>query len=260
MSGDLQPGRRLLDRFVLQRRLHATAGSHLWFAGDERLSSTQLLQIYPGVTDADDAVREAIIRSVRAYRRVRHRHLSTVGDLHEADDLLVVSMDAGDGRLLSEHASPLPHRELVRRCRPLVDALVHLHDGDGEHGRIDAAHILRQEPEDAWVLLPGDGTQPHRPDLRRLGDLMATVLTGGRPSSGSVNNAPELLHEGRTVPALLDQLIRELREADPSARLAGMRDVATRLDQIDEFAATAPPPPAPRPASPQPTRVPAASR
>ncbi|MHC4415570.1 MAG: hypothetical protein ACYS0G_09830 [Planctomycetota bacterium] len=273
MNADLQEGRVLLDRFVLHRCLRAGRSSHLWFAQDRHLETRLLLQVYDSATLPERGVLESIKRDARNYRRFHHPHVARIHDLHEGGGLLLVSVDPREGELLSaelKRTGPLPHRTLVRMVRPLIEALVHVHENSGQHGRVDPDHVLVDD-ETRWVLLPGDGTEPARGDMEQLGHLMAALLTGGNEPEGGrqLNDVAERLHEGRTVPALLNQLVSDLAMEDAALRPAGMPDVLKRLDQLEAFLALererkreaeSPPPPAVTRAAADPREVRVASR
>jgi tetratricopeptide (TPR) repeat protein len=236
---DLQEGRVLLDRFVLHRCLRADPLSHLWFAQDLHLETRLLLQVYDSASLPERGVLESIKRDARNYRRLHHPHVARIHDLHEAGGLLLVSVDPREGELLSSELTrtgPLAHRTLIRMLRPLIEALVHLHENSGQHGRVDLQHVL-VDGEARWILLPGDGTRPARGDMEQLGLLMGAVLTGGNaPEDGrQLNDVAERLHEGRTVPALLNQLVNDLAIDDAALRPAGMPDVLKRLDQLEAY-------------------------
>ncbi|MHC5002880.1 MAG: serine/threonine-protein kinase [Planctomycetota bacterium] len=249
MNAELQEGQVLLDRFVLRRRVPAGTPSPLWSADDRRLGARVVLRIL--ATAASDP--EAIRRDVRAYRLVRHPAVARVDDVLEVEDGLVMPIEPGEGELLSArlgHTGPMPFRALVDAVRPLADGLQQLHERGVEHGRIDPDHVL-VETDGSWVLLPGDPAQPARGDLEQLGRLIAVLLTGDNlpPAGRPINDHAERLHEGRTVPALLDQLVTDLAARDPSLWPSGVRGVLNRLEQIDRFlepdapAAAAPVPP-----------------
>ncbi|MHC4947687.1 MAG: serine/threonine-protein kinase [Planctomycetota bacterium] len=249
MNVQLQEGRVLLDRFVLRRPLQDEGAVALWFARDVRLEAGRLLKIHRSAADAADDLRETLARDVRAYQGLDHAHVARVLELHETEGLLVVSMEPRDGELLAARArrdGPLPYRRLVDHVRPLAEGLLQLQERGVEHGRVAPDHVLVGDA--GWILLPADPTRPARSDLTGLGHLMAAALTGDRaPEAGrSVNDVADRLHAGRTVPALLNQLVDDLRAEDTALRPTGLRDVLHRLDQLERFVT---PDPVPAPAA-----------
>ncbi len=248
---DLEDGQSLLDRFVLRRRLSSAGSSHLWSAHDAKLDTAVLLRIYVRLGPDDEALRDAVRRDAQRNRRVQHAAVLRVHDVHETGDMIVVACDGHDGALLDEVVSrdgALAYRRVLVALRPLVEGLLQVHELGGEHGRVDAGHVLVCD-ERRWILLPPDNTRPGRSDLPELGRLVATLLTGGAvPAEGrDLNDAAERLHGGRTVPALLNQLVSDLRAMDAALRPAGMRAVLDRLDQIEQFLRPEPTAPAPAP-------------
>ncbi|MCP3906387.1 MAG: hypothetical protein GY715_22430 [Planctomycetes bacterium] len=246
MTSELHEGRILQGRFVLRRGLGAAASAPLWTAEDRHLQTEILLRLHRGLGATGEATRERILRDARRHRRSRHPNAALVCDVHEDGELLFESIEPGEGELLStvlERTGAMPYRAALERLRPLVAAIVHVHEHGGEHGRIGLDHVL-VDPSDRWILLPGDATAPPRSDLMQLGGLLAAVLTGNRPPEPprALNDVTDRLHAGRTVPALLNQLVSDLGEEGVSQRPGGMREVLHRLSQIEDFVAPAPAP------------------
>ncbi len=260
---DLRPDQVLQDRFVLRRLLRAGASSQLWSAQDLQLDTPLLMQVYFTNTLRERGVLETIKRDARHYRRLRHRHVARILDLHEMQGGLVASIEPHEGELLTTvlaSGAPMPYRSMIEKIRPLVEALLHLHESGGEHGRLDPDHVL-VDTESQWILLPGDGTRPARSDMRRLGHLMAAALTGANEPEADrqLNDTAERLDKGRTIPALLNQLVSDLRMKAAGLRPASMRDVLHRLDQLENYVEPGPVA-APAPALPEKIIAPAAER
>lgn len=249
---DYKQGDVLHERFVLERSLQSNGPVQLWIAHDNGLGASVLLRIY--VNPQEDTV-EAVRRVARISRGARHPQVARIHDVHERDHLVLVSLDAHDGQTL--HATltsraAMHHRQMVEIIRPVIEALLELHEGAGEHGQFDEHHLLLDD-DDQLTVLPADGTRPGRSDMRLLSRVMALMLTGGNipPDGGDLNNLADRLHEGRTIPALLNQLINDMGERESRLRPANMRDVLHRLDQLDEILA----PPVPtEEAPPRPVR------
>jgi hypothetical protein len=238
VNHELQQGSVLQERFVLGECLLAGTSSQLWSARDTHLDAQLLLRIYLASSLVSKGVIEGIKRDARHYRRLRHPDIAPIHDVHEGDGLLIVSIEAREGRLLSAVTTsdkPMPYRDLITASRPLVEALLELHESGGEHGRLDSDHVI-VTPDGRWVLLPGDMTRPSRSDMQQLGRLIAARLTGGQADDERpLNDRAELLYKGRTVPALLDHLVGDLRAEDSALRPSSMRDVLHRLDQLEEY-------------------------
>jgi serine/threonine protein kinase/tetratricopeptide (TPR) repeat protein len=260
----LEADQVLLNRFVLGRRLWARASSELWLARDRSLDDRILLRVYDTPARPGGNAAERIKRLAGRYRRLAHPAIARVFDLYEDDQRLLVSMEASDGDVLAgvlEQAGPVPYDRLLQAVRPLAEAIQYLHENGLEHGCVDPEHVL-VESDRRWVLLPGDDSGPAGSDLTRLGNVMAAAATGGlAPDDGrELNDLADRLHGGRTVPALLNQLVSDLRAADPSQRPAGMQEVLSRLDQLDAYlarGAEAPPPAEPSAPPPTPVATPA---
>jgi hypothetical protein len=224
VPGQLHPEQVLAGRFTLRRRLRAGASSQLWTGHDTSADTPRLLRIYLAAALSERAVMDTIERNARQHREHRplHPHAAAIEDVEEADEGLIVSIAAPEGELVSTWLTrqpPMPYREVIALTTPLIEALQHLHEVGGEHGRLDADHIIIAG-ETRLVLIPGDATTPARHDMLQLGGFIADLLTGGDPPDPqrSLNDMPERLSEGRTVPALIEQLVGDLQSSDAGRR------------------------------------------
>ena len=76
------------------------ASSELWFARDHTLDAPILLRVFD-VGMHDSGTVDGIKRTFKRHRQLHHPGIARVFDLHDADSLLFVSMDVGEGELLS---------------------------------------------------------------------------------------------------------------------------------------------------------------
>jgi serine/threonine-protein kinase len=156
MVSALTPGRRLLDRYVLEEPLGSGGFATVWRAHDEREDRDVAVKYAtPGTHDAA-AVRERFDREFAALQRVHeaggHEHVLTPydGSLDAAEPFFVTELVEGPTLAEAVTDGPVPAgtEAMWKLGRPVVDALAYLH----EHG---VAH-LDVKPEN--VLLRPDGT------------------------------------------------------------------------------------------------------
>jgi tetratricopeptide (TPR) repeat protein len=244
---DLQPGHRLLDRYELGRALRRSVAAELWTARDVLLGEPLLARVYrPGIAPDRSAHDAGSPDGVDAPGFAR------VLAVHESDGRAFELLEHRGDRLLAELLSagtPMAYRRVLERVRAPIEALARLHWTGAEHGRVDPEHIVIDE-EERWTLLAPDATVAAEPDDRRLGVLLAASLTAGRADDRRLNDTADLLHGGRALPALLDDLIADLRQTGAARAPADMLSVLARLDQIADVIRGDDPPLAPSSAAP----------
>ena len=230
----LETGTELLNRFTLNESLRPG----LWLATDRELDSTSLIEVYETANTDLDALRQL----VRKFREVQHPALARVFDLHHDDTHAVIPLSSGSNTtLLSKHLAetgPLPYREVLEKVRPLVEGLRAAHDQGVIHSSIRTDHIITA-PDGQWILLPGAPARDSlSSEMQQLGNLLSDALTGGAELNAGrePNDVPDKLFGGRTVPALLNQLVIDMRSPSSSQRPAGMGEALNRLNQIDSLA------------------------
>ena len=234
----LEPENIIVERFALKEEL----GPSVWTAHDQELNDETLIMVLPSASTSMDKLQQV----ARQHRELDHAHLARVSDLHHDDDFAVLSIATSGRTLLSkqlEQTGPLPYREVMDKMRPIIDGLRHLHDQGIIHSGINAEHILVDETG-TWQLLPSkpDG-ETLTSEMQQTGELFASVLLGGIdvPPGKEPNQLPDKLFGGRTLPALLNQLVTDMRSSSADRRPAGLGEVLKKLDQIDTLA-TAPEP------------------
>ena len=233
----LKTGSLILDRFTLKQQLR----TGLWTASDRELRVDTLIEVYETDNIASDTLRD----SVRKFREVTHPNIAPVYDLHHDADLTVIPISAKGDQTLTEHlkqTGPLPYREALDKVRPVIDALRSLHDHGIIHGGIHPDNIVTDETG-IWQLLLDRRCEENPPsEMQQLGDLLATVLLGGQllEQGEELNNLPDKLFGGRTIPAMLNQLVNDLRSNSPTQRPAGMGETLNLLDQIERLVENVP--------------------
>ncbi len=236
MKLSINSGDVIGEVFQLRERLVSQPMSELWRAIDVTLGAERLLRVYGSRSTFEGSALRAIGPEQGASSKT-DGCLARIIETREADGLVLTVFDSAPGRVLSsvEGAEPMAYRDLVRLSRPIVEALLGIHEIGVEHGRVDEDHVIASDS--GWVLLPPDVTVPSRPDAQMLGRFLAARLTSGHDTldAGHLNDMPELLRSGRTIPAMFDGLIHDLRAVRVGSEPMLLRHVVDRFDQLERL-------------------------
>ena len=97
----LRPGRRVFDRFVLDRVLGRGGMGVVWKAHDQALEKEVALKfIHESQARSQEAV-EGLKRETRRCQDLRHSGIVAIFDLHQSGDLVAVSMEYVEGATLA---------------------------------------------------------------------------------------------------------------------------------------------------------------
>jgi tetratricopeptide (TPR) repeat protein len=249
MIPGLQSGQVVLGRF----RLDAPLGRDLWRAEDTRQGGLHLLSFLQG--EDPEASRARLLK----LRDVEHPAMARISEVCLAESGSAVVLENVDGQSLVaylEQAGPMPYRSLLRAVEPVTRGVQAIHQAGLVHGELTAERLLL-DAEGRLLLLPPVGPILPMGDVQQLGNLMRCALTGNRPVDGDreLNDVPDMLWEGRTLPALFNQLVTDMCAADTHQRPAGTGEVLNRFQQIEKVIAE--PAEVPLIADPSPVSLPA---
>ena len=251
MMPGLQSGQVVLGRF----RLDTPLGGDLWRAEDTRQGGLYLLSFLPG--EDLEASRTRLLK----LRDVEHPAIARISEVCLAESGGAVVLENIEGQPLVAHleqAGPMPYRALLHAIEPVTRAVQAIHQAGLVHGELTAERLLL-DAEGRLLLLPPVGPILPMGDVQQLGELMRSALTGNQPVDGDreLNDVPDRLWEGRTLPALFNQLVTDMCATHTHQRPAGTGEVLNRFQQIEKVIAE--PAEIPLISDPSPASLPAAS-
>jgi hypothetical protein len=179
-----------LGRFRLERELGRGAHGQVWLATDTLLGEQVALKFLR--VDGAEA-RERLKREVVLARRVQHRGICRVNDLHDLDGQLAISMQLVGGVSLDElMASPVPLGRALRIIDRLADAVAAAHAEKVLHRDLKPANINVDSDDEVVVLDFGIASATDLERLTAPGVVVGTlryvapeVLTTGQASQRS---------------------------------------------------------------------------
>ncbi|MFT5495682.1 MAG: tetratricopeptide (TPR) repeat protein [Kiritimatiellia bacterium] len=248
----LQSGQVVFDRF----RLDAAKGEELWHAEDLQTGAAILLAFFSN--DDSDADHARILK----LRDVQHPGLVGIQEIYQNESQAAVALAYVEGQTLHAHLErngPMPYRVLLDGLSPILKGVQAIHQAGLVHGDIRPERIWIDGDQNALLLPPTEPVGAHS-DVYQFGGLLRAALSGNRllTRDRELNDVPDLLWEGRTLPALINQLVADMCSPQASQRPAGPGDVLSRLQQIEKVIAD-PPPVIPVIADPNPTPLTAAA-
>lgn len=120
----LQPDRRVLGRFRLERELGRGGMGVVWRAHDEVLAGTVALKFVPDVVARDDVAIDELKQETRRAHRLTHPHIVRIHDFLQQEGLAAISMECVDGATLTALRLAQPGRLFgVEALTPLVAQL-----------------------------------------------------------------------------------------------------------------------------------------
>jgi serine/threonine protein kinase len=268
---ELESGRTLAGRFILERSLGKGGMAEVWLVRDRELDEELVAKILPPGTDDD---RVALLRrECRQARRLVHPNIVRVFDFHRGDGYSFVTMEHVEGATLD----PLrgrPPSEIVAAALPIADALEYAHglgivhrdlktgnvvcDASGRPRLLDFGIAGLLDPVADPIRLRGGGT-PRRAspqqlagedpspadDIYGLGALIHELITGSPPSADRSGSAVNDIESRHPVPERLRGLVGRMLAELPGDRPLDMAAVKAELtsvrDELRGAPATDPP-------------------
>ncbi len=212
-----------VGRYRLVEQLDSRAGGERFRALDSQGDRPVTLIAPPAARFGSPEAVQAFAASARRIATLEHPNLVRVLDVLIQDERPLVVTEWVDGVTLDDALGGrrLPTADALRVGRDVARALAYLHGQRLSHGRLTAASVLVDRQSGAarvWDLaLLGDPAASMSADLRSLGDLLRTLLTGQRAPGAPAAALPE------PVARLLERL------ANPGSGLTAA-DVVEALD------------------------------
>jgi len=143
---DALPGRRLLDRYVVERLLARGGMAHVYRAQDERLDRPVALKVLASPFADDPAYVRRFLDEARIAASITHPNLAHVYDSGEDDGVRFIVMELLDGyRSLRDELAQrgrLPVEDAVRVIRDVLAGLAPLHAHGLVHCDVKPGNIL----------------------------------------------------------------------------------------------------------------------
>jgi eukaryotic-like serine/threonine-protein kinase len=225
----IAPGRRLGDRYRLDRRIGHGGMAVVWLANDERLGRDVAIKVLSETFTADTEYLGRFAREARLAAGLQHPNLVAVYDYDagERPYLVMECVEGGDLAQLLESGEAPPVEQLAEE---LLAALCHIHDAGILHRDIKPQNVLvdrygHARLTDFGIAMPADATS-----LTRAGHVIGTksylapeVMRGASASERSDLFAlgvvlADAAREG--ADAALWALVDRMRDPDPDARPA----------------------------------------
>lgn len=225
---------RTLGRFRLEHELGSGGHGRVWSAVDTLLGDSVALKVlHPELVNEGDA-KERLKREVVLARRVQHRGICRVNDLHEIDGTLVISMQLAPGVDLDAllEQQQLSVTRALRIIDRIADAVAAAHDEDVIHRDLKPSNIIVDDNDDIVVLDFGIASASDLGRLTEPGVVVGTrrfvapeVLETARASARSdlyaIGVVGWALLAGRLPwgrPASVMQLLNDLERGPPDLR------------------------------------------
>jgi len=268
---ELESGRTLTGRFILDRSLGKGGMAEVWLVRDRELDEEVVAKILPPGTDDD---RVALLRrECRQARRLVHPNIVRIFDFHRGDGYSFVTMEHVEGSTL-DHLRGRPPSEIVAAALAIADALEYAHglgivhrdlktgnivcDPSGRPRLLDFGIAGLLDPVADPIRLRGGGT-PRRAspqqlagedpspadDIYGLGALIHELITGSPPSGDRSGSAVPDLESRHPLPQRLRGLVGRMLAELPGDRPPDMSVVKAELasvrDELRGAPATDPP-------------------
>jgi len=258
---ELVPGRVLASRFELRRLLGRGGMGQVWLAIDGELQEQVAVKILDPDLAADANMLELLRQECRQARRLAHRNIVRVYDVHYAEGHAFISMEFVEGGELGQFRDGSP-TEVVAKVLPLTSALGYAHARGIVHRDVKPSNVLIDREGMprlvdfgiAGVLhgehslrITGGGSPLSMSPQQRAGlppspaddafalGIMIYELIAGFPPSVDVGAPPPQPMRSRmnyAVPRRLQALVSRLLAAEAASRPSDMEAIGAELEEV----------------------------
>ena len=135
-GGQTMRGKRLFQRFTLQKVLGRGGMGDVWLARDDRLERLVALKLVPEAVCLDPVAQDEVRRATRKSLLLTHPNIGRIFDFVEDERSAAIAMEYVDGSTLSalraeKRAKCFAVSELAPWVASLCDALAYAHDSAG---------------------------------------------------------------------------------------------------------------------------------
>lgn len=177
VTGQVTPGTRLSDRFVLEEAIGRGGMGVVYRARDEQLGETVAVKVIGGLAALDPAATERFRREVTAARRISHPNVVRIHDLGEHAGLLFLSMEFVTGSNLSDlirRQGVLPFDQLRKVADQICAGLEAAHAAGVIHRDLKPANVLMDEKGEVKIIDFGVARLPQLEGMTATGMIMGT--------------------------------------------------------------------------------------
>jgi serine/threonine protein kinase len=258
MPTALSPGLRLLDRYVIQRKIGQGGMSTVYEAFDEvRGEKVALKVLLPSLANQPQ-LQDLFLQEGRLSSNFSHANIARVYDLHQTDSMVFLSMELLQGSTLRHDMNRRKNQRQVYRPTEVLGILQHICEALEV---VHAAGVIHRDlkPENLWLDLDesvkimdfgiarssttkaytaagrGSGTPYYiapeqlaasptmdaRADQYSVAIIMYELLTGDLPQ-GVISKPHE---KNRDIPKKMSQAIFQALDSDPANRFATIQEL-----------------------------------
>jgi len=174
----LNAGKRLGNRFVIERAIgHGGMGS-VYLAHDEQLGEQVALKLIAGHAAFSPQANERLRREASSARRITHPNVVRLHDLGDADGLLFLSMEyvaGGSLRDLLARHGVLPSQQLRGFASQMCEGLQAAHMAGVIHRDLKPANLLINEHQQVKIIDFGLARLAHLEGMTATNMIAGTV-------------------------------------------------------------------------------------
>jgi Protein kinase domain len=231
-----------LGRFLLERELGRGRSGVVFLAVDTLSRQTVALKVLASMSGTDAPGR--VHREVSAARRLAHKGLRPVFDVHEVGGRVLIAMEPVQGasiKNLLARGGRLPASRVLPWLFTVADALTAAHRAGIVHGALTLGDVLVRPTGEACVLGIGDTSAymaactgapiGATEDIRAVVAILVEALTGrALPAPGSPPPLLSVLLP--SAPRALDEIVRRATAPDDPRAFREMRELGGELREI----------------------------
>ncbi len=177
-AGTLTAGRRLANRWVIERALGQGGMGAVYLAKDEQLGEQVALKVIGGIAALDPTAADRLRREATAARRISHPNVVRLHDIGESDGVLFLSMEYVPGGslrdMLARHGV-LPDAHLRSFAWQIADGLHAAHMAGVIHRDLKPANLLVDDHQRIKIIDFGLARLAHLEGMTATNMIVGTV-------------------------------------------------------------------------------------
>lgn len=177
-AGTVAPGKRLADRFVIERALGQGGMGAVYLARDEQLGEQVAVKVVGGMAALDPSAADRLRREASAARRISHPNVVRLHDIGHADGVLFLSMEYVPGGTLADLVSRhgvLPLTRVRDVALQILEGLAAAHEAGVVHRDLKPGNLLLDEYQRVKIIDFGLARLPHLEGMTATNMIVGTV-------------------------------------------------------------------------------------